>query len=143
MQRDLVRFRAAGQLLGLLHRGVGRLGLLGVGRQVVVRTQRQGDAPLGHRAVRIDLRRHAKRANRLGVIECVHQPQTLVKVLLRHRIAGCDRVAMVAQVVDQFDERLVLALPRGCTARAGCALPRSNSTKHRARSDRAAFSRTM
>ena len=78
--RALALRDAAGQDRGLLDGREGGLLPLGVGRAVVVRAVGQRDAPVAHRAGRIEAGRLAERAFGLDVVEGVHESQPLVEV---------------------------------------------------------------
>src|SRR5690606_30813305 len=74
-----------------------------VHRQVDIRTVRQRLAPPAHRTPIVQRRRRTERADRFRMIEGVVQPQPLVEVLLRPRLARRNHVRVRAQVVIQRD----------------------------------------
>ena len=100
-QRLLDRARPAGARLGVGDRD--ERGALGgaVHRRVDVGAENEGLAPPAHRAVGIPPLRLLERAQRLGVVEGVGQPETLIEVALRDRVGGGDRMAVRAEVVEQ------------------------------------------
>jgi hypothetical protein len=79
---------------------LGRARVGGTQRVVDVRPDRIGDAPLAHRAARIEPRRLAEGAQRLGVVERIGQPQALVEELLRQRLARGDGQVSLADALD-------------------------------------------
>ena len=76
---------------------------VGIGRIVVVRADRLGDAPIGHRQFGIEFRGMLKRPCGLVMIEAIDKAQTLVKELLRLRIVRGNGVMKIAQSGHQSD----------------------------------------
>src|SRR5438876_303594 len=62
----------------------------------------EGDSPVGHGAVGVEAGRLLERADRLRVVEGEAQGQPLVEVALGVLRAGRDRVAVVAEAVEQW-----------------------------------------
>ena len=73
----------------------------GVHREVDVRPERVGDAPVTHRAVRIELHRPLERAHRFVVVEPVGEPQALIEVALRLGRRRRDPMVPVAESLQQ------------------------------------------
>src|SRR5262249_21105436 len=71
---------------------------------VDVRPERERAAPVTHGAVGIELLRGLEGADRLRVVEGVHEPDTLVEVLLRQRRGGRDRHVVTRQTVEEAAE---------------------------------------
>ena len=95
------RRRASGVLRRLLQGLPGnRRPRLGHHRQVVVRAHSERDAPVAHRALRIELCRFRERARRLVVVERPEKPHSLIEISLRRRRIGADRAVEVAQSVE-------------------------------------------
>ena len=69
---------------------------IGVGRAVVVRSLAERDAPVAHRAGRVETRRLQERGLRLQVIEGVDEPQPLVEVRLC-RVRGGDALVVAPE----------------------------------------------
>ncbi len=90
-----------GQRPRLLHRLPRPALALGVGGAVVVRAVGQRDAPVAHRAVRIETRRLAEGALGLRVVEAVHQAQSLVEVGLGLGRAGRDLLRIGTEVGEE------------------------------------------
>ena len=90
---------------GLLDRRVGRLFPLGVGRAVVVRPLREGDAPVAHRARRIEARRLAERGLAFDVVEGVDEPQALIEVRLGLGRAGGDALVVAPEALEDHRRR--------------------------------------
>ena len=98
-----------------LERLVHRLPDLGLGRRVVggvdVGSERVGDAPVAHRALRIELGGVAERRRRLAVVEAERERQSLVEEALRLLRRGGDRMVVEVEVVHQV--RAVAVTPVG------------------------------
>ena len=90
---------------GLLDRRVGHLFPPGVGRAVVVRPLREGDAPVAHRARRIEARRLAERGLGFDVVEGVHEPQALIEVRLGLGRAGRDALVVAPEALEDHRRR--------------------------------------
>ncbi len=105
-RRDVVALALAGvggALLGVLDGVVRRLRARGVdGRVVVVRPDRQRDAPVRHRRLRVELGRAAEVARGLVVIEAVEQANALVEIDLRVGVRRRDREVIVAEAGMQL-----------------------------------------
>ena len=102
--RDQVAFAGAGLACRCLRprdrsqrRGVGR----GVHRRIDVGAQHQRLAPVAHGALRIQALRLAERPRRLGVVEGIGQPQSLVEITLGERNGRADRKVQRAEVIPQ------------------------------------------
>ena len=91
------------QIDRFLHRVMRVLETVRVGGIVVVRSDRLGDAPVGHRQLGIEFGGMLKRARGLVVIEAIDEAQSLIEELLRLRIVRGDRVMKIAQSGDQRD----------------------------------------
>ena len=83
---------------------------LGVNVEVDVRPQRVGDAPVGHRQVRVEVSRALERAHGLVVVEGIDEAQPLVEKLLRLGALRRDRVTERAHAFDE--RRLILVSHR-------------------------------
>ena len=103
--RPLARRHPVRPAQGFLDRRVGHLLPLGVGRAVVVRPLREGDAPVAHRARRIEARRLAERVLGLDVVEGVDEPQALVEVRLRLGRAGRDALVVAPETFEDHRRR--------------------------------------
>jgi|RhiMethySRZTD1v2_1073278.scaffolds.fasta_scaffold00226_50 hypothetical protein len=75
---------------GRLDRDIRRPAVVTRHRRVEIGTKRERLAPIRHRQRRIQARGFAKRADRLGVIERIQQPNALIEEPLGSRCAGRD-----------------------------------------------------
>jgi hypothetical protein len=126
-RRDVVlldRRSSGAQGFRLIDRIHGDLLVFRVDGEVIVWAHCQRHAPPGHRQVRIDFCRAAKRARRFFMVERIHEAQSLVEKLLGLGALRRDGVVQSAQPVQQGDW---LGLGRGvgsggilCPARAPC-----------------------
>ena len=97
-QRLLLGRDAAGQRLGLGHRGEGGCDGLGQHRQIDVGAEHISLAPVAHGAGRILALCCPERPRRLGVVEGVGEPQALIEVGLRLRAPGRDLPGQRAEI---------------------------------------------
>src|SRR5437879_4000596 len=74
---------------------------LGIGRVVVIGSDRFGNAPVSHGKLRIEFRRMLERTCRLIVIECVNEAQALIEEFLSFRIVSGNRMMQISQSGDQ------------------------------------------
>ena len=100
----------------LLHELVGVRLVVRLHHRVDVRTEDQRLAPVGHREVRIEPRRLAEGAPRLGVVERVGEVQPLVHERLRARVGRRDREGVRA---ERLQPRGQLALGVGLLGLGG------------------------
>ena len=109
-QRLLALVRLGGELECFVH----RLADLGLGRGIVagvdVRSERVGDAPVAHRALRIELGGVAERRRRFAVVEAEGEGHALVEEALRLLRRGGDRTVVEAEVVHQVRAVVVAAI---------------------------------
>ncbi len=70
---------------------------------VVVRSNRLGDAPVGHRQLGIEFRGVLKRPRRLVMVKGINKAQSLIEELLSLRIVRGNRVVEIAQPCHQRD----------------------------------------
>ena len=100
-----------------LQRLVHRLPDLGLRRRVVggvdVGSERVGDAPVAHRALRIELGGVAERRGRLAVVEAERERQSLVEEALRLLRGGGDGVVVEVEVVHQVGAVAVAPVGEG------------------------------
>ena len=87
--------------LGLLERLPRRLRVLGGHRRVDVGAEREGSAPVAHRALGVGGCAGLERAHGLGVVERVAERQPLIEVALRGLRFGRDLVMIAADVVEE------------------------------------------
>ena len=71
-------------------------------RQVVVRADRQRDAPVAHRARRIERRGLGKRPRRLVVVEGPEQPHALIEIPLRLWRRGRDSAVKHPEAIENL-----------------------------------------
>ncbi len=100
-----------------LERPVHSLADLGLGRRIVggvdVGTERVGDAPVAHRALRIELGGVAKRRRCLAMVEAERERQSLVEEALRFLRLGGDRTVVEVEVVHQVRAVAVASVGEG------------------------------
>src|SRR5688572_32765189 len=94
----LARARVAGALLGVHDGVVRRLRTRRVdGGVVVVRSDRERDAPVRHRRLAVELGRATEVARGLVVVEAVEKANAMVEIDLRLGRSGRDRKVIVAE----------------------------------------------
>ena len=103
--RSLAVRDAARQDHGPLDGREGGLLPLGIGRAVVVRAVGQCDAPVAHRALRVEPGRLSERALGLDVVEGVHESQTLVEVGLGFARGRGDGLVVAPEAVEEHRRR--------------------------------------
>ena len=93
------------QRLGLLDRVVGLLLARRIDWQVVIWTQRLGDAPVSHPQIRIQLGGAPERLLRFNMVEAVNKVHALVEECLGLGVGGGDVVMNVADTRHELDRR--------------------------------------
>ena len=102
-QRALFRRSALrGGGLRFAYRHNRQLHALRIARVIDIRTHRDCDPPVGHRAVGIQLRGFGERADCLFVIEGIDKSEPLIEVLLRFRILRRHLMVRVAKPCHQL-----------------------------------------
>ncbi len=106
-----------------LERSIHRLPDLGLGRRIVrgvdVGSERVGDAPVAHRALRIELGGMAERRRRLAVVEAERERHALIEEALRFLRRGGDGVVVEVEVVHQVRAVAVTLVGEGRRSEPG------------------------
>ena len=104
-ERAFAGRRATGRLQCLPDRGVGLPTVLLRHGRIEIGAQRDRFPPIRHRKLGIEPRGFAERANRLGVVERIQEPQPLIEEALRSRHRGRDRHVQRPEPVELRGDR--------------------------------------